>query len=370
MKQIDRLITKELIGPWVFGIGMFTSLIFAATYLGRIAGFIVQGAPITLVLEVMALYMPAMLVKTFSMSMLLAGLLSFGRLSSDSELVALRAGGASLTRILAPVAAFSLLVAIVTMFFNETVVPGANAKSVALTTEMSHMQNSAISDPKSQPIFENRVLKAIVNAQSATLATSTLNEVAVIAYNAKGVPTDAMTAPQMQYSDVNDWVLPMGGRITSLSDPVTVKDVHGKVWPNEIPTLHATFADLLKPRDDDFDSYSMSVLRSRIVSHERLGDKSPSELANYEYGYWNKLSLPLAALVFGLLGAVLGIRNHRTGNAAGFALAIAIIFGYFMLANFMNVWAQGGVIPAWVASFAPLVIGLAATGVIMWRRNS
>jgi lipopolysaccharide export system permease protein len=70
-----------------------------------------------------------------------------------------------------------------------------------------------------------------------------------------------------------------------------------------------------------------------------------------------------------LLGAPLGIRNVRTGAATGFALSIAIIFGYILLANVMSVWAQGGAIPAYVASFTPLVIGLVAAGVIIWRRN-
>ena len=370
MKQIDRLIVKELIGPWVFGVGMFTALIFAATYMGRLAGFIVAGAPPLLVGEVVLLYMPAMLVKTFSMSMLLAGLLGFGRLSSDSEIVALRAGGADLVRILKPVAAFSLAIALLTLFFDETIMPRANAKSVALTTEMSHSQNASVKNPKSQAIVEHGVLKAWVTADNTTISDMSFHGVAVVAYDAKGAPAYVMTAPTMQFAGLDDWVLPNGGRVTTLSDPVMVSDIRGRVWPNQIPRLKATFADLLKPRDDDFDSFTMAELGANIANHRKLGDKTEGEIANYEYGYWNKLSVPLAALVFGLLGAVLGIRNHRTGTAAGFALAVAIIFGYVMLANIVSVWSEGGIIPAWMASFGPLVIGLGATGVIMWRRNS
>jgi lipopolysaccharide export system permease protein len=98
-------------------------------------------------------------------------------------------------------------------------------------------------------------------------------------------------------------------------------------------------------------------------------NRTNGEIANYEYGYWNMISVPLAALVFGTLGAVLGIRGHRTGTSTGFALSIAIIFGYVTLANFMNVWAMGGVIPAYVASFAPLAVGMVVALYIMWRRN-
>ena len=91
---------------------------------------------------------------------------------------------------------------------------------------------------------------------------------------------------------------------------------------------------------------------------------------NREYWLWNKFAVPLAAFVFGVLGAALGIRSHRAGTATGFALAVAIMFAYMTLANFMNVWAMGGVIPPYVASFTPIILGLGAALVIMWRRNT
>ena len=80
-------------------------------------------------------------------------------------------------------------------------------------------------------------------------------------------------------------------------------------------------------------------------------------------------ALPLAALVFGLLGAPLGIRNHRAGNATGFGLAIAIIFLYFLLTNVMAIAAQGGLVPSYVASFLPVLIGLVTAIVLVQRRN-
>jgi lipopolysaccharide export system permease protein len=70
-----------------------------------------------------------------------------------------------------------------------------------------------------------------------------------------------------------------------------------------------------------------------------------------------------------LLGAPLGIRNHRTGHATGFAVSIAIIFGYMMVANVMNTLNQGGRVPAWAASFAPATLGLVAAAYLVHRRN-
>ena len=89
-----------------------------------------------------------------------------------------------------------------------------------------------------------------------------------------------------------------------------------------------------------------------------------------EFGYWNKIALPLATFVYGMLGAPLGIRRNRTSAAAGFAVAVAIIAAYITLINVLNVYSQGGMIPPVVASFAPIVIGLIAAAVIIRHRNA
>ncbi len=112
LKRIDRLIIKELVGPWLFGVAMFSGppccglhFLFTLTNLLR------SGVAFGTVVKVGALLMPSVFVKTFAMAMLLAGLLGFGRLSGDSEIIALRAGGASIVRMIAPVAVMALLVA-------------------------------------------------------------------------------------------------------------------------------------------------------------------------------------------------------------------------------------------------------------------
>jgi lipopolysaccharide export system permease protein len=122
MKRIDRLIAGELLGPWVFGAAMFTSLLMAAIYLGRIAGYVVDGLSVPTILNITFLMIPPLLVKTLAMSTLLGALLAFGRLSGDSEIVALRAAGASIYRIIWPVAMFSFGVAVLTYVLNDTFV--------------------------------------------------------------------------------------------------------------------------------------------------------------------------------------------------------------------------------------------------------
>lgn len=367
MKQIDRLVIKELIGPWVFGVAMFASLLMAAMYLNQIAEFVVNGVPPLLILKITGLYMPAILSKTFAMAVLLAALLAFGRLSSDSEVTALRAAGASVARIVLPVIGFSAVVAAATFIFNNDVVPPAEARAKALAQEIVNQGSAHADDPVMLPIIDQGHLKGQVVAQSLDPISRRLQGVTVIAYGATGEPTLYMHCHELEYQGLENWRILGGGTILPATGEALINVT--EAWPASVPQLKATPEDFTAGMNNDLDVYSMAQTLRLIQRGRRDHSIAQGKIFNLEYGYWNKISVALAALIFGTLGAVLGIRNTRTSAASGFALAVAIIFGYFTLANFMNVWAINGILPPWVASFAPIAIGFVCSGVIMWRRN-
>lgn len=373
MRQIDRLILREIVGPWVFGVALFSALLMAGLYLNKIAEFAVRGASPMMMLQFIALLTPGLIVKTFTMAMLLAGLLAFGRLSSDSEIVALRAGGASLFRIVAPVIAFSAMISAITFVFNEKFVPPAANRAAELLIELANKKTKAAEvDPVAFPIIDKGSLRGFVMAKAPALASNTLREVTLVVYGKDGAVSYYINAPELEYRVDLDgtpaWHIRGDSQLLS-ADGRTLMTTN-EVWPQDLPRATKSPLDLLKADNVDPDIYSMGEIAAKIARDRAAGDVPPKRIRNEEYWYWNKISVPLAALIFGTLGAVLGVRNHRTGTATGFALAIGIIFGYFVLINFMAVWAQGGILPSWVASFAPLMIGLVASGVIMVKRNA
>ncbi|MER3496856.1 MAG: hypothetical protein C4320_08905, partial [Armatimonadota bacterium] len=346
MRRLDTLVLRELAGPWAFGVAMFTTLLIAATYLGRIAEYIVQGIPPATVGQILLLLLPAILVKTFAMSTLLAGLLGLGRLSGDSEVIAIRAAGASLWRILLPVTAFALAVAALSFALNETLVPGAAKRSEALARDLAGKIDLKGAQPISQPQIEDGRLRLMVAARGFSLAEGTLQGVTLIVYDEGEQPQYVLVAPTLRWRGREDWRIEGGAKITSL-DGGTVVRVN-EAWPTGTPTLKASPQDLAGARVNDPDFLSMRELGTQIARARADRTLPEKGILNREFWYWNKMALPLATFVFGLLGASLGIRNARSAPAAGFALAIAIIFGYFMLTNFLAVWAQGGVMPPWL----------------------
>lgn len=374
IRRLDMLVLKELIGPWIFGVSMFTMLLVAATYLGRIAKFIVNGVSASTIIHVTVLLLPAILVQTFAMALLLGALLAFGRLSGDSEITAIRAAGVSLYRIVLPVAIFSLAVAGVAFYLNEKVVPPAAVESVKLMSSIAQQTSATAAQPVMQKVVQNGKLVAMIGAKNFNpgglgLGPPTLDGVFLMSYDSNGRENFIMYAKQFEYRQLTDWRIRGGAEIFSRDMSVHTK-IDGDVWPSQyIPRLTLSPEEILASQNNDMSVYSMGQIQELIRKGKESGNLTIEQQRNYEYGYWNKIALPLAAFIFGTLGATLGIRNHRTGSATGFAISVAIIFSYFTLANFMNVYAQGGIFPPYVASFTPIAIGLVASGVIIWRRN-
>ncbi|RYG02660.1 MAG: YjgP/YjgQ family permease [Caulobacteraceae bacterium] len=331
--------------------------------------YLSEGVPATTVVKAFFLLMPAILAKTFPMAMLLAALLSYGRLSGDSEITAVRAAGGSLYRIVRPATLFALGVAILAFGFNELVVPPAARESLALANEIVKLKNPNEAFPVTKEITKDGVLRLGVIAQNFNPLTQTFQGVTLTAYDEKSKLNAVLIGKELVFRGENDWRL-RGGTTILAPDGSSVYNVAGEIWPDSVVQIPLSFTDMIKPRDDDFDAQSMAQLGRNIATYRQERSKTRATIANYEYGYWNKISLPLAAVVFGTLGAVLGVRNARTGTATGFALSVAIIFGYVTVTNFMNVWAKNDVLPAWAASFTPIVLGLAASCLIMVRKNA
>ncbi|HJP84242.1 MAG TPA: LptF/LptG family permease [Fimbriimonadaceae bacterium] len=380
MKKLDVLIIKEIFGPWLFGVALFGSLLFAATYLGRVAEYAAKGIPADMIGGFAILLLPAILVQTFAMSCLLAALLAFGRLSSDSEIVAVRAAGVSLFRIIAPVSFFALAVAILAFATNETVVPAAAKQAAQLLDTIARRMDKSSYKDTSYPILDKGQLKAMLVAKDFSPSEGVLRGATVIGFKEDGTPNAYLYADRVQIDPKQiqsgtGWKI-SGQAVVTKADGSEVIRLDNGAWPPDVPTLNMSIGDLLSKNLKSFETLSMRELKEVIDKNERAAtipgaqSLTPKELRNYQYGYWSKIALPLAALIFGTLGAALGIRNHRTGTAAGFALAVAIIFGYFTIANFMNVWALNGNIAPYIAAFSPIAVGLIASVIIIWRRNA
>jgi lipopolysaccharide export system permease protein len=124
---MDRYIASELFAPFLFGMGFFSSLgVTIGSLFDLMRRSVDVGLPAMLVLKVLLLSLPQFMAYAFAASTLLATLLTYSRLSSDSELVALRSCGISVYRLVAPAIILGFFITGIAFTFNEYVVPAAN----------------------------------------------------------------------------------------------------------------------------------------------------------------------------------------------------------------------------------------------------
>jgi len=151
---ITRYILKEHIGPFIFGL-MTIVLIFLLNIifrdLGRLLG---KGLSVGVILEFFVLNLAWIVALAIPMSVLIATLMAFGRLSSDNEITALKASGVNLYRLITPMLIAAALLAIGMERFNNCVLPDFNHRVRLLYSDISKKRPTLTLEPH---VFFNEI---------------------------------------------------------------------------------------------------------------------------------------------------------------------------------------------------------------------
>ena len=148
MKILTRYILREMVGPTVLGFAFYTSIILMQK-LFDLAGMIIRRSlPGSAVAKLLLYSMPNIIVLTLPMSLLFGILIAVGRLSSDSEIVAMRALGISARAIYRPVFLFSFFMAVLNFYLINSVMPESNRQFVALRSELMTAAAEKIVKPR------------------------------------------------------------------------------------------------------------------------------------------------------------------------------------------------------------------------------
>lgn len=144
---LQRYVLREHLGPFFFGFSVIT-LIFLLNLLFReLSRILSKGLAWNIVLEFFALNMAWIVALAVPMAVLMAALMAFGRLSADNELTAMKAGGVSLYRIIAPVLLAAVFVALGMIWFNNAVLPEFNHRARLLGGDIARKKPGVSIEP-------------------------------------------------------------------------------------------------------------------------------------------------------------------------------------------------------------------------------
>jgi lipopolysaccharide export system permease protein len=360
---MDRWLLGELIGPLLFGIGAFTAVSLSVGAVFDLVRRIAEsGLPVGIALQVLALELPSFLVLSFPMATLMASLLTYSKLSGNSELTALRSVGVSAWRMVSPALALALVMTLLTFAFNEAVVPHTLRQAEAtrdravgkavLGEDRERVSYSRFGNVTQPDGSRDRTLTHFFYAQR--MNQGVMEQVTVLDLSQPGQRL-MLTAKEGRWNEQEAMWEFLDGRLYVVSEQggenITSATFDRYLYPLGNQPLKV--AKL--PTDAELLTIGQARTAERLLRES--GD--PQAARKLRVRIQEKFSFPAVCLVFGLLGSCLGVRpNARRSRSQGFGLSVLLIFAYYVVAFSFSAMGVNGALTPQLSAWLPVAIFL------------
>ncbi|HWN14837.1 MAG TPA: LPS export ABC transporter permease LptG [Candidatus Dormibacteraeota bacterium] len=359
---LDRSIVKELGPPFAIGVGVFTFFLVIDRIYQLTDLVITKNVPFALVMPLLLYMLPAFLALTLPMATLVAVLLVCGRLAGDLEVAALKASGVSPLRLFRPFLAAGVVVTLLIAWLTLMVGPWSSG---AFQRQLFRILQSRASTGIKERTFSATFNQFVIY----------VDEVSPSQVRLKGLLVSDERNP-----DQSRIIVAREGRLLSdeATRRITLRFLDGSISESDVGDrrrfrqTYFSLYDMSLPVDSPLTAASKEEkpekqlpLRQLIGEADRL--RREGQIATPYYVELHKrFALPMAALMFTLVGFPLGIRSHRGGRAVALGLSFGIVVSYYILYTSMEGFALRGRLPAGIAVWVPNAI-LALVGLAMLR---
>lgn len=358
---MDRYLALQLLPPFLFGVGAFTSVVLAIDSLFELLRKVVEsGLPINIALEIFLLKLPYVMVYSFPMSTLLATLMTYSRLSSESELIALRGCGVSIYRMVLTAVVLSFAVAIMTYIFNEQIAPAANYRATitlqkALNSDQPSFKQENIYYPEYQEIkgadgSKNKILSRLFYADQ--FDGKEMKGLTIMDRSRGGVSQIVISESAKWNSQKQVWDFYNGTIYLVAADRSYRNILRFEHQQLQLPRTPLTLAESSR----DYGEMNISQALEQLEI-ERLGGNEP-KIRKLQVRIQQKIAFPFICVIFGLVGSAMGSIPQRTGRGTSFGISVIVIFTYYLLLSVSGALAQAGILSPFIGAWLPNIFGL------------
>jgi len=348
---INRYLFVEIILPFVISVA-FLTFIFLMTKILEITKMIVNyKVSLADVLLMLVYSMPFFLEFVIPMSVMMAVLLTFLRLSDDNEIIAMKAGGVSTYRLIPPVLLFCIIGGVLTAFMAIYGLPYGRLAFKKLATEiaMSHFDVAV-----KERTFNDSFKDVMLYVNKIDIKSKTLIDVFIEDRRTENVVTTTI-APK--------------GKLFNVTDK---RALHLRLYNGVINQVDLK-AKSASPTS--FQTYDLSLDLRKAVSSVRQGPKDEEEMTLAELRHYlktdtkknaqyyitlmefhKKFSLPFSCLALGVLAVPLGIQSKSSKKSFGIGLGLICFLVYYMLLSTGWVFGESGVYPPLVGMWVPNIV--------------
>jgi len=358
MKILTRYLLKSLLAPLFYCLIGFSLIFIISDLFENFSDFLESGIHPLEILYYYSQMLPPVTVLILPACLLLAMLHSLSRLTRHSEIIAMRAGGVSIYRIVMPFIGVGIAATLVAAFINEKIAPNAAWRAEKFIKYQKAGRNEKI-------FFVNNLalkdLNHIWMAQKFDTRDYSMYNVELIDQQPGASGSVKYHAEKALWLDGRWWFMDLtvqayreNGDLDGPSEMILQKEMR------DLRETPQTFMAEIK----DPQYLSAREMRRYLRAKKEISGNTRARLL---VDLHSRLAAPFACLIVTLIGVPIGAHTGRRGAFAGIMIAMSLFFSFYILQLTAQALGKGEVIPAFLGGWLPIIVFGAASPLFIHR---
>lgn len=354
MRILRNYILKECLLPFILALSVL-SCVFLLGYTVRLAHLVInKGVAMASVGKIFLFLIPVLLTYTLPLACIIGVLLAFGRLSADNEIIAIRANGIPLYRLLSPLLTVGIVLSLISFYLNDRVIPTAHYEQKSLRKNIGLENPDALLEPgvfitefKGQTIFIHRV------------EDNRFYNITIWQPTEEDGPTRTIVAKRGEFTKSPDGKQLILKLMDGTSDETDLQNPNS-FYKLNFQTLFITLniADLEEKVEKKPKSMTMAELFDKLHHMEVL--LNTHEIYPLRTEIARRITWSFSPLIFILLGFPLAVITNHREKSANTLIAILCAAVYYLLSlGAQGVSIEGKMSPELIM-WVPNIIGFIA----------
>lgn len=347
LKILDIYVIRKFLSTFLLSIVLILSIVVIFDLSEKIDDFLESGAKLNVIMfDYYLNFIPYFAVLFSSLFAFLAVIYFTSRMAYNTEIIAILNSGMSFRRFLLPYFISATLIAGVSFYLSDQVIPGAN--KVKLDFEEQYVKKRPVRFKTKD--FHRQIEPGVYVYLHSYSNVSKVGYQFTIEKFEEGELVSKMVADQIRWdTTVNKWRARRYyiRTIDGLHETV----VEGK----QIDTTLAMHPDDFKMRLTIVETMSLKELDEFIQKQRMQGE---TNVTSYLIERHNRIAFPFTTFILTLIGVAVSSRKIRGGIGLQIAIGVVISFSFILFIQFSKQFAIGGMLPVMAAVWLPNIFFL------------
>lgn len=359
MRIIRNYVLGECILPFFLALGVLTC-VFLLGNLIQLAHLVInKGVNLGTIGKVFLLYVPVLLGYTLPIACLISVILAFSRLSADNEILAIRANGIHIRRLLTPLFFIGAILSLIILILNNKVIPYAHHEQRMMVKNLGSKNPTALLEPgvfihnfDGQILFIHRI------------EDNRLYNVTIYQPQPDDKPTRTIIAKRGEFSQVPGKQQILLKLLDGTSDEPNLKN------PNNFYKLNFdTFFMTLDIAQDNkvIEKKPKSMTLYELAQEKQRREKLLMKTTDLDTEFYRKITWSFSALIFVLLGFPMAVITNKRERTANVMLAVVCAAAYYLLSLGCQALSLENVAPASIIMWVPNIIAGSITAFLNYK---